>query len=54
MSQEKVALSTFEIENNVQTLDDNKDFELIDSLYQYNSQEQESILENAPWKKEYV
>lgn len=54
VSQEKAALSTFEIENEVQKLDDVKDSQLIDNIYKYNSEEQEAILEKSPWKKEYV
>ena len=49
ISQEaKIAQATFDIENNVQNLDDSSD--LYDSIYAYDAEEQEAIREAAPWK----
>lgn len=53
-SQAKAALSTFEIENNVQSLDSSSDKNLIDSIYKYDEAEQNQILDSSPWSKEYV
>lgn len=51
ISQEaKTAQATFDIENNVQNLDDSSD--LYDSIYAYDAEEQEAIREAAPWKTE--
>lgn len=53
MSQEaKIAQATFDLENNVQNLDNNPN--LYDSIYSYDAEEQEAIREAAPWKTEYV
>lgn len=46
------ALSNFEIENNIVSIDNSA--ELVDAIYNYNVQEQEALVDKAPWKKEYV
>lgn len=51
MEQEsKIAQATFELENNVQTID--ADSESFDSIYLYDSEEQQAILDAKPWKNE--
>lgn len=51
MEQEiRTAQTTFELENNVQTIDE--DTSAFDSIYSYDPDEQQAILDQKPWKDE--
>lgn len=47
-SQEVIAKKTWELENNVQTVN------TIDDIFKYDRQQQQDILTAKPWEKEYV
>jgi len=47
-SQEIIAKKTWELENNVQTVN------TVDDIYKYDRQQQQDILTAKPWEKEYV
>lgn len=44
----KMAQTTFEMENNVETIGS------IDDIYKYNKKQQQDILTAKPWEKELV
>lgn len=47
-SQEVIAKKTWELENNVQTVN------TVDDIFKYDRQQQQDILTAKPWEKEYV
>jgi len=47
-SQESIAKKTWELENNVQTVN------TVDDIFKYDKQQQQDILTAKPWEKEYV
>lgn len=46
-SQESVAKKTWELENNVQSVN------TVDDIFKYDKQQQQDILTAKPWEKEY-
>lgn len=46
-SQETVAKKTWELENNVQSVN------TVDDIFKYDKQQQQDILTAKPWEKEY-
>lgn len=46
-TQENVAKKTWELENNVQTVN------TVDDIFKYDKQQQQDILTAKPWEKEY-
>lgn len=47
-SQEVIAKKTWELENNVQTVN------TVDDIFKYDRQQQQDILTAKPWEKEYA
>lgn len=47
-SQENIAKKTWELENNIQTVN------TVDDIFKYDKQQQQDILTAKPWEKEYV
>lgn len=47
-SQESIAKATWELENNVQTVN------TVDDIFKYDKQQQQDILTAKPWEKEYA
>lgn len=52
--QTSTALKSFELENAVQNLDSIADKDLVDSIYQFDQDQQDNFRKLAPWKREYV